>query len=112
MLNAVEHANFFENRATEYSKASTTGTWEEAFAEFAGLHRGDIIAFGGPVVRPPNGHAPHGEKSSAYRPHRCQPVATNGFCITRISNFCSIGIFDDIRAGVNDFFTCVVFQCA
>jgi len=32
MLNAVEHANFFENRATEYSKASTVGTWEEAFA--------------------------------------------------------------------------------
>ena len=31
MLNAVEHANFFENRATEYSKASTIGTWEEAF---------------------------------------------------------------------------------
>jgi hypothetical protein len=33
MLNAVEHANFFENRATEYSMASTTGTWEEALAE-------------------------------------------------------------------------------
>ncbi|MGH7049293.1 MAG: ribonucleotide-diphosphate reductase subunit beta [Acetobacteraceae bacterium] len=33
MLNAVEHANFFENRATEYSKASTIGTWEEAFAD-------------------------------------------------------------------------------
>jgi ribonucleoside-diphosphate reductase beta chain len=32
MLNAVEHVNFFENRATEYSKASTTGTWDEAFA--------------------------------------------------------------------------------
>jgi ribonucleoside-diphosphate reductase beta chain len=31
MLNAVEHTNFFENRATEYSRASTTGTWEEAF---------------------------------------------------------------------------------
>ena len=31
MLNAVEHANFFENRSTEYSKASTEGTWEEAF---------------------------------------------------------------------------------
>ncbi len=31
MLNAVEHANFFENRATEYSKASTIGSWEEAF---------------------------------------------------------------------------------
>ncbi len=33
MLNAIEHTNFFENRATEYSRASTTGTWEEAFAE-------------------------------------------------------------------------------
>ena len=32
MLNAVEHTNFFENRATEYSKAATTGTWQEAFA--------------------------------------------------------------------------------
>ena len=31
MLNGVEHTNFFENRATEYSKASTRGTWEEAF---------------------------------------------------------------------------------
>jgi ribonucleoside-diphosphate reductase beta chain len=32
MLNGVEHANFFESRATEYSRASTLGTWEEAFA--------------------------------------------------------------------------------
>jgi ribonucleoside-diphosphate reductase beta chain len=32
MLNAIEHTNFFENRATEYSRAATTGTWEEAFA--------------------------------------------------------------------------------
>ncbi len=31
MLNAIEHTNFFENRATEYSRAATTGTWEEAF---------------------------------------------------------------------------------
>ena len=31
MLNAVEHMNFFEGRATEYSKASTQGTWAEAF---------------------------------------------------------------------------------
>ena len=31
ILNGVEHTNFFENRATEYSKASTRGTWEEAF---------------------------------------------------------------------------------
>lgn len=32
MLNGVEHANFFENRATEYSRAATRGTWDEAFA--------------------------------------------------------------------------------
>jgi ribonucleoside-diphosphate reductase beta chain len=32
MLNAVEHMNFFEGRATEYSKASTQGTWTEAFS--------------------------------------------------------------------------------
>ncbi|MDE2517199.1 MAG: ribonucleotide-diphosphate reductase subunit beta, partial [Rhodospirillales bacterium] len=44
MLNAVEHANFFENRATEYSRASTIGSWEEAFdapppaASEAGMH--------------------------------------------------------------------------
>ena len=32
MLNAIEHTNFFENRATEYSKASTRGSWDEAFS--------------------------------------------------------------------------------
>ena len=32
MLNAVEHMNFFEGRATEYSKASTQGSWSEAFS--------------------------------------------------------------------------------
>ena len=31
MLNGMEHTNFFENRATEYSRAATQGTWEEAF---------------------------------------------------------------------------------
>ncbi len=31
MLNGLEHTNFFENRATEYSKAATQGSWEEAF---------------------------------------------------------------------------------
>ncbi len=33
ILNGVEHANFFEARATEYSRAATQGTWEDAFAE-------------------------------------------------------------------------------
>ncbi len=31
MLNGIEHTNFFENRATEYSRAATRGTWEEVF---------------------------------------------------------------------------------
>jgi len=34
ILNGVEHANFFENRSTEYSRAATEGSWEEAFSEF------------------------------------------------------------------------------
>ena len=33
MLNGAEHTNFFENRATEYAKASTEGTWEQVFSE-------------------------------------------------------------------------------
>lgn len=38
MMNGAEHSNFFETRATEYSKASTQGSWEEVFADnaFAG----------------------------------------------------------------------------
>lgn len=31
MMNGIEHTNFFENRATEYSRAATQGTWEEAW---------------------------------------------------------------------------------
>ena len=37
MLNGVEHANFFETRATEYSKAATKGEWhgnDGVWAEF------------------------------------------------------------------------------
>ncbi len=33
MLNGMEHANFFEARATEYSRAATQGSWEDAFEE-------------------------------------------------------------------------------
>ena len=32
MLNAVEHMNFFEGRATEYSKASTKGFLGRSFS--------------------------------------------------------------------------------
>lgn len=29
MVGAVEHVNFFENRSTEYTKAATTGNWDD-----------------------------------------------------------------------------------
>jgi ribonucleoside-diphosphate reductase beta chain len=34
LLNGVEHANFFETRATEYSKAATKGNWNEVWDNF------------------------------------------------------------------------------
>jgi ribonucleoside-diphosphate reductase beta chain len=34
LLNGVEHANFFETRATEYSKAATRGSWNDVWTNF------------------------------------------------------------------------------
>lgn len=34
ILNGVEHTNFFENRATEYSKGALTGSWENTWKGF------------------------------------------------------------------------------
>ena len=34
LLNGVEHANFFEQRSTEYSKAATRGNWSEVWDSF------------------------------------------------------------------------------
>ena len=34
LLNGVEHANFFETRATEYSKAATRGEWNDVWNAF------------------------------------------------------------------------------
>jgi ribonucleoside-diphosphate reductase beta chain len=34
LLNGVEHANFFEQRATEYSKAATKGDWNQVWDNF------------------------------------------------------------------------------
>jgi ribonucleoside-diphosphate reductase beta chain len=34
LLNGVEHANFFETRATEYSKAATRGQWSDVWDSF------------------------------------------------------------------------------
>ena len=34
ILNGVEYTNFFENRATEYSRCATKGSWEDVFKSF------------------------------------------------------------------------------
>ena len=34
LLNGVEHTNFFENRATEYSKGATKGNWKDVWGQF------------------------------------------------------------------------------
>jgi ribonucleoside-diphosphate reductase beta chain len=34
VLNGVEHLNFFETRATEYSRAATRGNWGEVWNNF------------------------------------------------------------------------------
>ena len=34
LLSGVEHANFFETRATEYSKAATRGSWNDVWDNF------------------------------------------------------------------------------
>jgi len=39
MLSGVEHANFFEARATEYSKAATRGQWHGEAGVWAAFDR-------------------------------------------------------------------------
>jgi ribonucleoside-diphosphate reductase beta chain len=42
LLNGVEHANFFETRATEYSKASTRGDWGQVWNSFDNRKKKDL----------------------------------------------------------------------
>lgn len=58
ILNGVEHANFFETRATEYAKAATGGNWhgpEGAWAVFdkraAALRQPPLVGIGEPQNR-------------------------------------------------------------
>lgn len=39
LLNGVEHANFFEARATEYSKAATQGEWKDVWGSIDSARR-------------------------------------------------------------------------
>lgn len=42
-LNGVEHANFFEMRATEDSKAATRGNWNEVWDNFDSRKRANAV---------------------------------------------------------------------
>jgi ribonucleoside-diphosphate reductase beta chain len=44
LLNGVEHANFFETRATEYSKGATRGNWNEVWSAFDGRRKANKAA--------------------------------------------------------------------
>ena len=44
LLNGVEHANFFETRATEYSKGATRGDWNTVWANFDARQKKPAIA--------------------------------------------------------------------
>jgi ribonucleoside-diphosphate reductase beta chain len=35
MINAPTHTNFFENRATDYARGATTGSWDDVWAKEA-----------------------------------------------------------------------------
>jgi ribonucleoside-diphosphate reductase beta chain len=44
ILNGVEHANFFEQRATEYSKGATTGSWDGSDGVWSQFDKRNSIA--------------------------------------------------------------------
>jgi ribonucleoside-diphosphate reductase beta chain len=44
LLNGVEHANFFETRATEYSKAATRGEWGDVWGNFDARKAAKVVA--------------------------------------------------------------------
>jgi ribonucleoside-diphosphate reductase beta chain len=47
ILNGVEHANFFEQRATEYSKGATRGSWEDVWNAMDARARPKTVAADG-----------------------------------------------------------------
>ena len=54
LLSGVEHANFFEARATEYSKAATTGRWDGEAGVWAEFDR--MLAKRAPLAETPTQH--------------------------------------------------------
>jgi ribonucleoside-diphosphate reductase beta chain len=57
LLNGVEHANFFETRATEYSKGATRGNWNEVWDSFDRRQKAKGEAANDGVAAAPAGEA-------------------------------------------------------
>lgn len=49
-MTAVEHANFFEVRSTEYSKAAHTGTWDKAWEIFDDVEQDPMTQSPGDII--------------------------------------------------------------
>jgi len=50
LLNGVEHANFFETRATEYSKGATRGDWNTVWNAFDSRRKAKDAANGDTLI--------------------------------------------------------------
>ena len=50
LLNGVEHANFFEQRATEYSKGATKGQWNDVWSSFDKRQKAKASTGAGPAA--------------------------------------------------------------
>ena len=64
LLNGVEHANFFETRATEYSKAATRGNWNEVWDSFDRRKAAHLLGRAGFGASPSENSAAPGGKVS------------------------------------------------
>jgi len=75
LINGVEHANFFETRATQYSKAATRGNWNDVWASFD--------------ARP---KAKKGEAANEVRASDCSGFSSEGIAVPRASDCVCTGV--------------------
>ncbi len=62
ILNGVEHANFFEARATEYAKGAARGSWDDVWAS------GQLNEITGPALDQIEEHLPRGGDPKDLKP--------------------------------------------
>src|SRR3546814_18635437 len=78
LLNGVEHANFFETRATEYSKGATRGDWNTVWTSFDSRKKAKSSEDAAPAGNPENDGDDLFAKAgiaAEYRRNRPSPTA-------------------------------------